>query len=136
VIFAGAINQDRIRGFYEAADLFCLPSFAEGLPVALMEAMAMEIPCVSTMITGIPELIRHEMDGVLVMPSDDRALAHAIEKLMDDADLRRRLGAAGRQRVLAKYNLPENIELLTRLFRARLGKGCAGGVQAATGEGR
>jgi len=66
MVFEGAINQDRIRDFYAAADAFCLPSFAEGLPVVLMEAMAMELPCVTTQIAGIPELIRDGVDGLLV----------------------------------------------------------------------
>jgi colanic acid/amylovoran biosynthesis glycosyltransferase len=136
VSFAGNVNQDRIGQYYEEADAFVLASFAEGIPVVLMEAMAMEIPCVSTMITGIPELIRNEIDGLLVMPSDDRALAQAIEKLMDDADLRRRLGEAGRQRVLANYNLPDNIELLARLFQTRLGRDCLATAQATPGEYR
>ncbi len=69
VIFEGAINQDRIRDLFEKADVFALASFAEGIPVVLMEAMAMEIPCVSTWITGIPELIRDSIDGLLVAPS-------------------------------------------------------------------
>jgi glycosyltransferase involved in cell wall biosynthesis len=134
VTFAGSVNQDLIGRYYGEADAFVLASFAEGIPVVLMEAMAMEIPCVSTMITGIPELIRNEIDGLLVMPSDDRALAQAIARLMDDGELRRRLGQAGRRRVLAKYNLPDNIELLARLFKGRLGKECASGIQAIPGD--
>jgi colanic acid/amylovoran biosynthesis glycosyltransferase len=120
VTFAGAVNQDQIRQYYGAANAFVLPSFAEGIPVVLMEAMAMEIPCVSTMIAGVPELIRDGIDGLLVMPSDDRALAHAIERLIDDEGLRHRLALAGRRRVLEKYNLSENIVTLAGLFRARL----------------
>jgi len=71
VIFEGAVNQDRIRSLYRAANLFLLPSFAEGIPVVLMEAMAMEIPVVTTFVNGIPELIRDGVDGRLVAPSDD-----------------------------------------------------------------
>ena len=52
------MNQDRVRDLYLNAHVFALASFAEGIPVVLMEAMAMEIPCVTTWITGIPELIR------------------------------------------------------------------------------
>jgi colanic acid/amylovoran biosynthesis glycosyltransferase len=130
VTFAGNVNQDEIGRYYTEADAFVLASFAEGIPVVLMEAMAMEIPCVATMITGIPELIRDGIEGLLVMPSDDRALAHAIEQLIDDEALRRRLGQAGRRRVLDKYNLPDNLALLARLFRARLQEGQSG-IQAA-----
>jgi len=123
VVFEGAVNQDRIRSLYAAADVFALASFAEGIPVVLMEAMAMEIPCVSTFITGIPELIRPGVDGLLVPPSDDVALAEALAALMDDPALRRRLGAAGRQRVVDKYDLHRNTERLAEIFRRRLGGG-------------
>ena len=70
VSFAGNVNQDQIRDYYRTTDIFVLPSFAEGIPVVLMEAMAMEIPCISTFVAGIPELIRNEVDGILVPPSD------------------------------------------------------------------
>jgi glycosyltransferase involved in cell wall biosynthesis len=85
-----------------------------------MEAMAMEIPCVTTFITGIPELIRDEVDGLLVAPSDEVALAGALARLMDDVQLRRRLGLAGRQRVIDKYNLGKSVEHLADVFREML----------------
>ena len=126
ITFAGNVNQDRIGAYYREADAFVLASFAEGIPVVLMEAMAMEIPCVSTMVAGIPELIRDGIDGLLVMPSDDRALAEAIGRLIDDEALRRGLGEAGRRRVMEKYHLEKNVERLSRLFGARLNQsGCA-----------
>jgi glycosyltransferase involved in cell wall biosynthesis len=120
VIFEGAVNQDRIRDLYATADIFALASFAEGIPVVLMEAMAMEIPCVSTWITGIPELIRDSVDGLLVAPSDIGGLAAAIARLMDDDELRLRLGAAGRRRVIDKYNLRQNVAHLAEVFDAHL----------------
>jgi glycosyltransferase involved in cell wall biosynthesis len=121
VIFEGAVNQDRIRDLYAKADVFALASFAEGIPVVLMEAMAMEIPCISTWITGIPELIRDSVDGLLVAPSDAEGLASAIARLMDDPELRARLGAAGRSRVIEKYDLRRNVARLADVFDARLG---------------
>jgi glycosyltransferase involved in cell wall biosynthesis len=120
VAFAGAVNQDRIRALYAEADVFALASFAEGIPVVLMEAMAMSIPCVTTYITGIPELIRDGIDGLLVPPSDDAALAEAIGRLMDDPALRQRLGESGRGRVQDKYDLNRNTAALAALFRRRL----------------
>lgn len=123
VIFTGAVNQDQIRALYAAADIFALASFAEGIPVVLMEAMAMSIPCVTTWITGIPELIRNGEDGLLVAPSDAAGLAQAIARLMDDPELRRQLGEAGRDRVSAKYHLNHNIDRLAAIFRRRLGGG-------------
>ncbi|MEP7139712.1 MAG: glycosyltransferase family 4 protein [Caldimonas sp.] len=123
VSFEGAVNQDRIRDFYGMADCFCIPSFAEGIPIVLMEAMAMEIACVTTRITGIPELIRDGVDGLLVAPSDVDALVEALRSLIDDPALRRRLGASGRQRVVEHYDLAANVERLARVFRARVESG-------------
>ncbi len=120
IVFEGAINQDRIRDFYGAADIFCLPSFAEGLPVVLMEAMAMEIPCIATRIAGTPELIRDGIDGLLVAPSDVDALAVALAKLMDNIALRERLGKSARGRVLEKYGLRQNVESLAAIFSRRI----------------
>jgi glycosyltransferase involved in cell wall biosynthesis len=121
ITFEGAVDQDRIRGFYESADVFVLPSFAEGIPVVLMEAMAMEIPTITTWITGIPELIRQDQDGILVPPSDVERLTQAIRRVMDDEILRRGLGQAGRRRVAARYNLQNNILGLVEIFTQRLG---------------
>ena len=120
VVFEGAVNQDRIRSLYARADCFCIPSFAEGIPVVLMEAMAMEIACVTTHITGIPELIRHGIEGLLVAPSDVDGLVAALASLIDDPALRSRLGQAGRRRVLADYDLGANVDALAAVFRQRV----------------
>jgi glycosyltransferase involved in cell wall biosynthesis len=116
----GSQNQDRVRQLYSETDLFALTSFAEGVPVVLMEAMAMEIPCLSTWITGTPELIRHSVDGWLVPPGDAQEAANAIAHLMDNPDLRQRLGCSGRLRVLEKYDLARNTARLAEIFRRRI----------------
>jgi colanic acid/amylovoran biosynthesis glycosyltransferase len=120
VRFEGNVNADLICSLYEAADAFALASFAEGIPVVLMEAMAMQIPCVATCVSGIPELIRHDIDGLLVSPSDAEALAGALARLMDDAALRSRLAESGRRRVLNSYDLETNAGRLADVFRRRL----------------
>ena len=122
VTLEGSVNQDRIRDYYDQADIFVLASFAEGVPVVLMEAMAMQIPCISTFVAGIPELIRNGIDGILVAPSDDRDLAGAIQQLVDDPDLRRRLGVAGRARVIERYDLDRSVAQLARIFADRIGE--------------
>jgi colanic acid/amylovoran biosynthesis glycosyltransferase len=119
VAFEGAVNQDYIRTLYSAADLFCIPSFAEGIPVVLMEAMAMEIPCVTTRITGVPELICDGVDGLLVAPSDLEGLIEALAKLIDDEVLRERIAKAGRRRILEHYDLRRNVEKLATIFAER-----------------
>jgi colanic acid/amylovoran biosynthesis glycosyltransferase len=120
VIFEGAVEPDRVRSFLEAADIFALPSFAEGIPVALMEAMAMEIPCVSTAITGIPELIRSDIDGILVGPANEDQLAAALARLIENPDLREQLGRAGRRRVKENFDLHRNVAKVAEMFRCRL----------------
>lgn len=119
IIFEGAVNQEKVLNFYAHADIFALASFAEGLPVVLMEAMIMEIPCVTTHITGVPELIKNG-EGILVAPSDIEALAEAIALLMDKPDLRYQMGQAGRQKVLQHYELQNNTMKLGEIFRRRL----------------
>lgn len=120
VRFEGAVNQDRICDFYGRAGAFVLPSFAEGIPVVLMEAMAMKIPCVTTFVNGIPELIRDGLEGLLVPPSDDVSLAAAIGRLIDDPALRERLGESARARVVDRHDLRRNAERLADIFRRRL----------------
>jgi glycosyltransferase involved in cell wall biosynthesis len=85
-----------------------------------MEAMAMGIPCVSTYVAGIPELIRDGLEGLLVPASSVEALASALRRLLDDPLLRRSLGAAGCKRVFELYNLPQNVGSLARVFREHL----------------
>ena len=120
VVFEGPVNHDRISALYKMADLFCIPSFAEGIPIVLMEAMASGIPCVTTQVAGIPELIRPGLDGLLVAPSDIESLTQALATLMDDPILRKRLGCSGRTRVLEHYDLRRNVETLANIFSARL----------------
>ncbi len=117
IVFEGWQTPDQLRALYSQADAFALSSFAEGIPVVLMEAMAMEIPCVATWITGIPELIRHERDGLLVPPSREEELALAFARLIDDQDLRLRLGKSARQRVLEHYDLKRNTAVFAELLR-------------------
>jgi colanic acid/amylovoran biosynthesis glycosyltransferase len=123
VTFLGGVNPDTVRDLYAACDAFVLPSFAEGIPVVLMEAMAMEVPCVTTVINGIPELITSGESGLLVSPSDAVQLADAIQTLIDDAPRRQALGKAGRRKVIASYNLTRNVAHLHSIFRRRLGAG-------------
>ena len=118
--FEGWKTQDELQPIYAAADAFVFSSFAEGIPVVLMEAMAMSLPCVAPWIAGIPELIRHGIDGFLTAPSDKRGLAESIERLYNDPELCRNLGASARTRIMELYNLDRNIEALSEIFTRRL----------------
>ncbi len=120
VTFTSALSHAETLAHLRKADIFALASFAEGIPVALMEAMSLGLPCVSTSIAGIPELIRAGVDGLLVPPANPQALADAIESLVLDSTLRRKLGSSARQRVISQYNLPLNQELLAHTFETKL----------------
>jgi colanic acid/amylovoran biosynthesis glycosyltransferase len=118
--FTGALGQREIRALYEAASLFCLPSFAEGIPCVLMEAMAMELPVVSTFIAGIPELVDDGHNGLLVAPGRADQLARVLEWLLADPELRRRLGASARQKIVEEFDGERSAEQLHAIFTAEL----------------
>jgi colanic acid/amylovoran biosynthesis glycosyltransferase len=83
-----------------------------------MEAMAKEVASVSTRITGIPELIEDGRDGVLVAPANALELADKLQQLIEDPELRKQLGAAGRVRVINDYDLKKNSQVLGDLFKS------------------
>lgn len=120
VEFAGWKTQDELRPIYAAADAFVFSSFAEGIPVALMEAMAVSLPCVAPWVAGIPELIRDGFDGILTAPSDVDGMAEAIRRLHDSPELCRALGASARARIEEQYDLDRNIDELSRTLERRL----------------
>jgi colanic acid/amylovoran biosynthesis glycosyltransferase len=98
------------------ADVLVLPSFMEGLPVVLMEAMALGIPVVATRVAGIPELIVDEKSGLLFSPANWDELADQLSKVCNDSLLRSRLGDAGRERVFKSHNVADAFDPLIRYF--------------------
>jgi len=120
VRFPGSVGQDEIRHHYAAADVFCLPSFAEGVPVVLMEAMAMGLPVVSTRIMGIPELVEHGVNGLLVRPGRVDELADALERIVADPEQGARMGGAGREKVSVEYDLHRSAARLEGIMRGAL----------------
>lgn len=117
VTFAGAVGQDAVRGYYESADVFALPSFAEGLPVVLIEAMATGLPVVASRITGIPELVEEGVSGRLVVPGRGDQLADALAEVVSEPSERRRaMGDAGRERVAAEFDVNDTARALRALF--------------------
>jgi glycosyltransferase involved in cell wall biosynthesis len=105
VTFAGSVGQDDISAHYRNADLFCLPSLREGVPVVLMEAMASGVPVIASRVMGIPELVEDDVTGLLVAPGRADALADAIIRLAGNRELCERLARAARDRIIAEYGL-------------------------------
>ena len=124
VKFLGFRTQDEVRAALATADFLVLPSFAEGVPVTLMEAMASGVPVIASRIAGIPELVEDGVSGFLIPPGDVRSLADRIGLLLEDADLRSRMGEAGRAKVRAEFDLDAETAWLGALLRAA-GEGVA-----------
>jgi glycosyltransferase involved in cell wall biosynthesis len=118
--FPGAVGQDDICALYSQASVFCLPSFAEGVPCVLMEAMAMKLPVVSTRITGIPELVDDGQTGLLVAPGRADLISDALERLLTDPELRRRMGVAAREKVMREFSTEKSADQLYELFKTEL----------------
>ena len=117
VTFTGAVGQDEIGKYYDAADVFVLPSLAEGLPVVLIEAMAHGVPVIATRIMGIPELVEDGVNGLLVVPGRPEALADAVSTLTKDEGMRRRMGAKAREKVCSEFDSRQSTEKLAQLFQ-------------------
>ena len=112
----GWVDAGERAALLDAATVFVLPSHAEGLPMSLLEAMAHGVPVVATAVGGIPEAVRDGVEGVLVAPGDTGALADAVLGLLADPDARRRMGAAGRERVRSVFSSTRMIATLEDLY--------------------
>jgi len=116
VNFVGPVAADQVADFYARSVICCLPSFGEGVPVALMEAMAIGLPTIASRIMGIPELVEDNVTGLLVTPGRDDELADAIELLLGNPAMRQAYGQAGRQKVRNDYSIEIAAARLHQLF--------------------
>lgn len=125
VTLCGALPQEQVIAKYNQAAIFVLPCVVgsdgdrDGIPNVILEAMAMQLPVVSSRHSGIPEAIQDGVNGLLVSPGDDTALAAAIGQLLRSPDERERLGQTARQRVVDRFSLNTNVALLLELFAGR-----------------
>jgi len=123
VVLRGAVPHVEVLERYAAATLFalaCVPAEdgdRDGIPNVLLEAMAMRVPVVSTHFSGIPEAVEDGRTGLLVPSGDTEALAKALMRLLDDRDLRDKMGRAGRERVEERFDIRDNIGRLVDLFK-------------------
>ena len=113
-------QREDIPALQAAADIFVMPSLWEGLPLAVLEAMLASTPVIASRTSGIPEAISHEEDGLLVEPGDVDDLALALERLMNSAELRERLGNAGRSRGEREFTIERMADEYERLYRGGL----------------
>jgi colanic acid/amylovoran biosynthesis glycosyltransferase len=118
--FVGYQSQDAVCQYLLNSDIFVLPSFSEGLPVALMEALAAGVPVITTAIAGIGELVEDGVNGYLISPGAVEPLVQRLKQLLDDADLRQRMGQAGRIKVQQEFNLAQEVPWLKQIMDAAL----------------
>lgn len=120
VVAPGGIDDPELA--YQAMDIFCLPSWREGLPYTVIEAMLTGLPVVATNIRGCREQVVPEVTGLLVPPQDVASLAEALERLLLQPGLRHQWGAAGRQRALALYDQQSVLQHQLDVYRQALAR--------------
>lgn len=123
VRFTGYLSQAQVAETLAATHVVVLPSFAEGVPVMLMEAMASSLPVIATQVAGTSELVEEGVSGRLVSPGNAAALTQAIDALAADPDLRQRMGEKGRAKVCAEFDGSAEARRLAAFFAGRLGDG-------------
>ncbi len=129
VTLLGNRPHGEVKALLDASDVMVMPSVTtpagmmDGIPVALMEAMAAGMPVVSTRVSGIPELVKDGETGLLAPEKDAAALADALERLHREPELGRRLAEAARQHVVESYNLGKNSAQVLAQIRAAMAKG-------------
>ena len=123
VELAGARHQEEVRDAMRSASAVCLPCLRDedgnqdALPTVLLEAMASGLPVVSTQLSGVPEIIDADKNGLLVDPGHPTQLAEALGRVISDSALARRLSVAGRAKVSERFNIRRNVTALHQWFR-------------------
>jgi len=112
----GWIDPEQCFEYYRGSSIFVLPSYAEGLPIALLEAMSWQLAIISCPVGGIPELVQDGENGLLVRPGDIDGLANALRVLLTDPKLRSRLSVAARATIEEKYSTESNLRCLRQLY--------------------
>jgi len=118
VTFTG--YQAEVRAYYAIADIFVLPSHSEGSPNVLLEAVAAGLPIVATAVGGLPEILTHEVNALLVPKQDIAQLADALARLLDDGVLRRRLAENGRE-LLTQHDPQTYFRKVMEIFEEAIG---------------
>ena len=110
-------RQEKMSEILPQATIFCLPSYREGMPKALLEAMACGLPCITTYAPGCRDAVRHQDNGLLVPIKDAEALAAAIIRLLQNPDEQQRMGARGRERAEKEFNQEIIIQQTLDVYR-------------------
>jgi len=119
VEFRDILTKGEMVREYRDANLFVLPSFGEGFPNSLLEAMASGLPVIATRVGAVPEVVEDQVNGILIEPGDPGALTRAIKKILNDPDFREKLGRNNREKV-KKYSAKRGMLELDSIYRELL----------------
>jgi len=120
VELAGSAPHESIQRYYNRADIFVHPALSEGIPVVLMEAMSKGLPVIATRITGVPELVQHEENGILVSPANVVELIEGMTRLLKDKEFRTRLGNNATRTIVQRFNIDVNALKVKKCFEEEL----------------
>ena len=117
----GETERSEVVEYYHAADVYLLPSYTEGLPLAILEAMAAGLPIVSTRVGAIPQVVEEGVNGFLVDPGDVEGLVSRLEILIKNEKLREEMGASNRTKILEEYSSDKQVKMFRCLYSQILG---------------
>lgn len=117
VIIPGWISGDEKNELLKEASIYILPSYNEGMPISILEAMANKLPIISTNVGGIPQMIENGKEGYLINPGDNISMKKALELLLSDVNKRKNMGESSYIRVNNEFNLIKNIDILKGYYR-------------------
>ncbi len=129
VIFSGPKNLEEVRELMQSASIFCLPCViaadnnVDALPTVLLETLASGLPAISTVVSGIPEIIDNEVNGILVDPENAESLSRAMERLLKSKELQNKFSHEGRKKALERFDLHKNVATLLSAYMESSEKG-------------
>lgn len=113
----GWIDKDKKEKYLRECSIFILPSYNEGMPMSIIEAMAYKNAVISTNVGGIPQVIDNNKNGILIEPGDKKQLYNSIEKLIKDKKFKEKIGNAGYEKANSKFNIENNINEIYSIYR-------------------
>lgn len=116
LVFEGALRSEDVLRYFRVSRVLLVPSSYEGLPMVVLEALQQELPCIATRVSGLPEVIQHGRNGLLVEPDNPVEMARAALTILEDPGERRRMGAAGRATVARRFTVGRQVSEYLALY--------------------